>query len=250
MGQKNGAKKQYRYGNLHIREYDDKYLVHMDKVDPRQDPLGHLVHDAPEILIGVASGIIAGKKVASSVYKLQKNMTSCKRCIYLCRTCGICNSRLCKLLSSKKTKRVLRRGIQFQNLSTIQTFIKLVPLVFALKKDRREWVRKQGKNVDLKRYQKNARKALRHFISLGPVYIKLGQWLSSRADILPQPYLEELAKLQDEVPAESFDKVKPIIEKDLGPMDQNFDFVDTNVISGASLRSGLQGKVERQRCYN
>ncbi len=74
LGQKNGATKQYRYGNLHIREYDDKYLVHMDKVDPRQDPIGHLVRDAPEILIGVASGIIAGKKVASSIYKLQKNI--------------------------------------------------------------------------------------------------------------------------------------------------------------------------------
>jgi hypothetical protein len=71
LGQKKGAKKQYRYGNLHIREYDDKYLVHMDKIDPRQDPLGHLIHDAPEILIGVASGIIAGKKVASIFYKSQ-----------------------------------------------------------------------------------------------------------------------------------------------------------------------------------
>jgi len=74
LGKKNGATKQYRYGNLHIREYDDKYLVHMDKVDPRQDPIGHLIHDAPEILIGVTSGIIAGKKVASSIFKLQKNI--------------------------------------------------------------------------------------------------------------------------------------------------------------------------------
>ena len=39
------------------------------------------------------------------------------------------------------------------------------------------------------------------FISLGPVYIKLGQWLSARADILPEPYLKELEKLQDDVPA-------------------------------------------------
>ena len=107
-------------------------------------------------------------------------------------------------------------------------------------------VKKQGKNIDLKRYQKNAQKALKTFISLGPVYVKLGQWLSSRADILPQPYLEELAKLQDEVPAESFDKVKPILEKDLGPLDQSFDFIDTDVISGASLgqvyKAKLRGK--------
>ena len=60
LGQKNGAKKQYRYGNLHIREYDDKFLVHTDKVDPRVNPLGHLVCDAPEILIGIACGIFTG----------------------------------------------------------------------------------------------------------------------------------------------------------------------------------------------
>lgn len=78
LGQKNGAKKQYRYGNLHIREYDDKYLVHMDKVDPRKDPLGHLVHDAPEILVGITSGIIVGKKVSSGLNKLQKNVPFAK----------------------------------------------------------------------------------------------------------------------------------------------------------------------------
>ena len=73
LGQKNGAKKQYRYGNLHIREYDDKFLVHMDKVDPRENPLGHLVLDSPEILIGLASAAIGGGKIASYIYKNQKN---------------------------------------------------------------------------------------------------------------------------------------------------------------------------------
>lgn len=69
LGHKNGATKQYRYGNLHIREYDDKYLVHMDKVNPHDDPLGHLVHDAQEVLVGLASGAVGGAKVASYVYK-------------------------------------------------------------------------------------------------------------------------------------------------------------------------------------
>jgi len=73
LGQKNGAKKQYRYGNLHIREYDDKFLVHIDKIDPRENPLGHLVLDSPEILIGLASAAIGGGKVASYIYKNQKN---------------------------------------------------------------------------------------------------------------------------------------------------------------------------------
>ena len=73
LGQKNGAKKQYRYGNLHIREYDDKFLVHMDKVDPRKNPLGHLVFDAPEVLIGLACAAISGGKTASHIFKNQKN---------------------------------------------------------------------------------------------------------------------------------------------------------------------------------
>ncbi|TLX78066.1 MAG: hypothetical protein E6L05_01555 [Thaumarchaeota archaeon] len=73
LGQKNSADKQYRYGNLHIREYEDKYLVHMDKIDPRKDPLGHLVRDAPEVLIGLASAFFGGKKIASQLYKMQKN---------------------------------------------------------------------------------------------------------------------------------------------------------------------------------
>ena len=72
-------------------------------------------------------------------------------------------------------------------------------------------------------------------MSLGPVYIKLGQWLSSRADILPQPYMEELATLQDDVPAASFDKIKPIIEKDLGPIEKIFDNIEHKATSGASL---------------
>lgn len=64
LGQQNGAKKQYRYGNLHIREYEDKFLVHVDKFDPRIEPLRHLVFDAPEVLVGLASAVIGGSQIA------------------------------------------------------------------------------------------------------------------------------------------------------------------------------------------
>lgn len=76
LGQKNSANKQYRYGNLHIREYDDRYLIHMDKVDPRKDPIGHLIFDAPEVLIGLVTAAIGGKKIASQIYKIQKDSKS------------------------------------------------------------------------------------------------------------------------------------------------------------------------------
>ena len=115
-------------------------------------------------------------------------------------------------------------------LRTITVLYKLLPSILALRKDRRNWVKSEGKNVDLEKYRKNARRVLNTFLSLGPVYIKLGQWLSSRADILPQPYMEELAKLQDDVPPAPFEKVKPIIENELGPISEKFDSLDENAV--------------------
>lgn len=113
--------------------------------------------------------------------------------------------------------------------------MKLLPVVLALRRDRREWVRKEGKNVNEEKYRRHAEKALATFISLGPSYIKLGQWLSSRADILPQPYLEVLAKLQDDVPPAPFSEIKPIIEAELGPLQSAFEEFNDEPLSGASL---------------
>jgi hypothetical protein len=72
LGSKIGATKQFRYGNLHIREYDDHYAVHLDKVNPKTDPLGHLLIDAPEYLIGVLSALIVGERVGYTVYTHSK----------------------------------------------------------------------------------------------------------------------------------------------------------------------------------
>jgi predicted unusual protein kinase regulating ubiquinone biosynthesis (AarF/ABC1/UbiB family) len=51
-------------------------------------------------------------------------------------------------------------------------------------------------------------------IEMGGVMIKLGQFLSTRADVLPQEITSELAGLQDEVPAESFDAIRQIVESE------------------------------------
>ena len=72
---------------------------------------------------------------------------------------------------------------------TIHVLLKLLPSIFALRGDRKKWINQKENEVNLEQFRKNAQKVLNTFISLGPVYIKLGQWLSSRADILPQPYL-------------------------------------------------------------
>jgi len=130
---------------------------------------------------------------------------------------------------------------------TIQVLVKLLPSIFALRRDRKKWINQEGNEIDLEKFRKNARKVLDTFLTLGPVYIKLGQWLSSRADILPQPYLEELAKLQDSVPAAPFDQVKSIIEKDLGPINEKFDEINPESISGASLGQVYLGSISGQQ---
>ena len=116
-----------------------------------------------------------------------------------------------------------------------RVLLKLLPVAFKFRRDRRKWVKLEGKNINEKKYRKHAEKALKAFIELGPSYIKLGQWLSTRADILPQPYLDVLAKLQDEVPPAPFSEVKSMIENELGDIQHVFDGFNTSALSGASL---------------
>lgn len=103
LGQKNGAKKQYRYGNLHVREYDDKFLVHTDKVDPRKDPLGHLIADAPEVIIGLACAAFGGKSITSKVLKNSNSKT-------ISATAGIISSLVLGYLGYSITKKIKENG--------------------------------------------------------------------------------------------------------------------------------------------
>ena len=128
----------------------------------------------------------------------------------------------------------------------IKTILKLVPVIVYLRKDRREWVKKEGRNVNEKKFRKHAERALKTFVALGPAYIKLGQWLSSRADLLPQPYLDVLEKLQDDVLPAPFSDVRPTLEKELGSLDEIFEYFDTSAISGASLGQVYLAKYEEK----
>jgi hypothetical protein len=79
LGNKKGAKRQFRYGNLHIREYNDYYTIHRDKIDPRKDSLGHLLVDAPEYVAGSVSASYIGYKVGQEVHKRKKATGKNKR---------------------------------------------------------------------------------------------------------------------------------------------------------------------------
>lgn len=71
---------------------------------------------------------------------------------------------------------------------------------------------------------------------LGPTFIKLGQMLSTRPDLLPPAYLHELAKLRDEAPSFPVEQARAIIEEELGaPIETLFARFDNQVLAAASL---------------
>src|SRR5436305_13403678 len=71
---------------------------------------------------------------------------------------------------------------------------------------------------------------------LGPTFIKLGQLLSSRVELLPQAYLEALARLQDNVDPFPFDEVEKIVTGELGArMSKAFQHFEDQPMAAASL---------------
>lgn len=81
---------------------------------------------------------------------------------------------------------------------------------------------------------------------LGPTFIKMGQMLSTRADLIPQDILEELSKLQDNVVPDSFDIIKDILESELnGTISELFMDFNTVPIASASI-----GQVYRAKTLN
>jgi len=82
-------------------------------------------------------------------------------------------------------------------------------------------------------------------IAMGGVLIKLGQFLSARVDVLPGEITEELAGLQDEVPAVPYPAIAAVIEHELGDILAHFVEVEQTPLAAASL-----GQAHRARLHN
>ena len=85
-------------------------------------------------------------------------------------------------------------------------------------------------------------------VQMGGVLIKVGQFLSARVDVLPSSATDELARLQDEVPSESFEAIRSVVESELGaPLHDRFIEFDPKPLAAASLGQAHLAKLNISR---
>ncbi len=79
---------------------------------------------------------------------------------------------------------------------------------------------------------------------LGPVFVKFGQIMSTRPELMPPELIKELKMLNDKVEAVPFGEIKPLIEQHTGPIGDRFIYLNERPFAAASLSQAHQGKLK------
>ena len=127
----------------------------------------------------------------------------------------------------------------------IRIWIVLLGLLFYLWFDSKKWTYLKGFTA-IKREKRNILRAkwlTKELVNLGSAFIKLGQLLSARADVVPSAWVNELISLQDRVPSFSFKKVEEILTLQLGNSFQQITYIDEIPIGSASLAQVHKAKL-------
>ncbi len=119
------------------------------------------------------------------------------------------------------------------------------PLLLAYARDRKRFLFfGSSRSVDPETHRARAQVLLESLLTLGPTFIKLGQLLSTRPDVLPPEYIDELSALQDRVPPADWGEAKVVLADELGSIEEHFESFDTEAISGASLGQVYRANVD------
>ena len=124
-----------------------------------------------------------------------------------------------------------------QSYRAIRIWRSVIILLFFLWLDSQKWTYPGGfsHQKETIRQQDRAKWLTKELLKLGSAFIKLGQLISARPDVLPRSWIIELAGLQDQVPAFSFGKVQEILEKELGERCKEIIDLDEKPIAAASI---------------
>ncbi len=134
----------------------------------------------------------------------------------------------------KNPKRLLKR--------LWQTLIPIFAYIFSV-----GWDKLTGRLKNEQQARFRARELTNLLVELGPAFVKAGQALSTRPDIIPGILLEELSELQDQLPGFDGDKAMELIEEDLGnKIDEIFLEIDKEPISAASLGQVHKAKLKNE----
>ena len=131
---------------------------------------------------------------------------------------------------------------------SLSVLARLLPFALAFLRDRRRWIlvgRPAARTA--RHHQGRAERLTERLASLGPTFVKLAQLLSARADILPEPYLSAIGRLQDQVPADPASEIRKVVEEEFGrPVAEIFEAFDDTPVAAASLgqvhRAQLDGR--------
>ena len=122
-------------------------------------------------------------------------------------------------------------------MRALVVFWRLLPFLLAFLRDRHRWIfLGRPRRVTPERHRSRARRLTATVAELGPTFIKLAQVFASRADIVPEPYLDEIGQLTDRVPPLPVEQIEAVIAREIGrPPSELFERFDPQPLAAASL---------------